>query len=40
MMLKWLSALRFVFSRGKQDVLDEELRFHLDLSIERNMAGG
>jgi len=40
MMLKWLSTFPFVFLQRKRDALNEELQFHLDLSIERNIAAG
>jgi predicted permease len=40
MIKEWLSQIRFMFLRRKPDVLDEELQFHLDQSIERNKAAG
>jgi putative ABC transport system permease protein len=40
MIMEWLNQLRFIFLRRKQDVLDEELKFHLDQSIGRNAALG
>jgi len=35
-----LTRLRFFFSRSKSDELDEELQFHLEHSIEANIAAG
>jgi predicted permease len=40
MMKQFLSKLRFLFSRRKPDELDEELRFHLQQSIEARIAAG
>jgi len=40
MIMEWLNRMRFIFLRRKSDVLDEELRFHLDQSTERNTAQG
>ena len=39
-MSEFLTRLRFFFSRGKSDELDEELQFHLEHSIEANIAAG
>jgi hypothetical protein len=40
MIREWMNRLRFLFSRRKPEALHEELQFHLDLSIERNLAAG
>ena len=40
MIMEWLNRMRFIFLRRKSDVLDEELRFHLEQSTERNTAQG
>jgi predicted permease len=40
MMNEWLTRLRFMFTRRKPDELDEELRFHTEQAIERNIAAG
>jgi len=37
---EWLNRLRFLFFRRKPEALDDELQFHLDLSVERNIAAG
>jgi putative ABC transport system permease protein len=39
-MREFLVRLRFFFSRGKSDELDEELQVHLEHSIEANLAAG
>jgi putative ABC transport system permease protein len=39
-MREFLTRLRFFFSRRPQDALDEELQFHLEQSIEANIAAG
>jgi predicted permease len=36
----WLSRSRSLFLRRNLDVLDEELRFHIEQSAERNIAAG
>jgi predicted permease len=40
MMNEWLTRLRFLFTRRKTDELEEELRFHVEQSVERNIAAG
>jgi predicted permease len=40
MMSEWLIRFRFLFLRRKPHELDEELRFHVEQSIERNVATG
>jgi putative ABC transport system permease protein len=40
MMNEWLTRFRFMFLRRKPDELDEELRFHVEQSLERNIAAG
>ena len=35
-----LTRIRFLFSRRKPDELDDELRFHVEQSTERNIAAG
>jgi len=35
MMNEWLTRLRFLFTRRKTDELEEELRFHVEQSVER-----
>jgi putative ABC transport system permease protein len=40
MMNEWLTRIRFMFTRRKPDELEEELRFHVEQSVERNMAAG
>jgi len=39
-MNEFLTRLRFLVSRRPQSELDEELRFHLDQSVQRNVAAG
>jgi predicted permease len=40
MMNEWLTRLRFLFTRRKTDELEEELRFHVERSVEQNIAAG
>jgi putative ABC transport system permease protein len=40
MMREWLSRLRYLVFPRKQEEMDEELRFHLEQSIVKNMAAG
>jgi len=40
MMNEWLTRLRFLFTRRKTDELEEELRFHVERSVEGNIAAG
>jgi predicted permease len=40
MMTEWLTRLRFMILHGKPQELDEELRFHIEQSTERNIAAG
>jgi predicted permease len=40
MMRESLTRLRFLFTRRKPDELDDELRFHVEQSTERNIAAG
>lgn len=40
MMREWLSRLRYLVFPRKQEEMDEELRFHVEQSIEQNMAAG
>jgi predicted permease len=40
MMTEWWKGLRLIVSRRKPEELDDELRFHLEQSIERNLATG
>ena len=40
MMSEWMTRVRFFFRSRKVDELDEELRFHVERSVERNIAAG
>jgi putative ABC transport system permease protein len=40
MINEWLTRIRFFFVRRKPDELDEELRFHVEQSVERNVTAG
>jgi len=39
-MREWLTRLRFLVARKPAGETDEELRFHLEQSVERNVATG